>query len=139
MSATCAPQPQVSDFGLSKVLYEQHSGRQSASSTGGARNARWVAPEVLQGGAYTREADIYSFGVVMWELLTMELPFAGSASSWEIAHIVVAGGRPAVPPLEACRGLPAAAYQRHVQLMEECWHQDARKRPPFTVITGRAK
>jgi serine/threonine protein kinase len=62
----------VADFGLSKV-----------SVTGNTLNSKvgslnWCAPEILlQSMPYTDKADVYSFGMVLWELLTHEAPFAG--------------------------------------------------------------
>lgn len=63
---------QVADFGLSKV-----------SITGNTLNSKvgslnWCAPEILlQSMPYTDKADVYSFGMVLWELLTHEAPFSG--------------------------------------------------------------
>jgi serine/threonine protein kinase len=63
---------QVADFGLSKV-----------SVTGNTLNSKvgslnWCAPEILlQSMPYTDKADVYSFGMVLWELLTHEAPFSG--------------------------------------------------------------
>jgi serine/threonine protein kinase len=46
-----------------------------ASSGGGAMNPIWLAPEVLLGGRATAASDVYSFGLVLYELLTWQLPW----------------------------------------------------------------
>jgi serine/threonine protein kinase len=58
-----------------------------ASSGGGATNPRWMAPEVLDGQQATPAADVFAFGVVMWEVLTWDIPW-----QTEQAFVVGVGG-----------------------------------------------
>ena len=89
----------ISDFGLSrfKVGRARQAGAAApacrsrpsrggaqATSTQGLMTAQcgtfyWMAPEVIGGQAYTEKADVYSFGVNLWELLTRATPFGGEA------------------------------------------------------------
>ena len=62
----------VADLGLSKLLDDAAA----TTTAGGAGNPRWTAPEVLQGGRASVAADVFAFGIVLWELLTWELPWA---------------------------------------------------------------
>ena len=51
----------------------------------------WMAPELLRRGSYGTPCDVYSFGIVMWELLALQLPWASLNSVDEIASYVLAG------------------------------------------------
>jgi hypothetical protein len=82
---------QVADFNLSKVMEGS-----LASSVGGANNARWLAPELLDGQQSTPAADIFAFGVVMWEVLTWDIPW-----QTEPRVVVRVGGRVVV----GCEGV----------------------------------
>ena len=59
----------LSDFNLSRLLEDTGATRSSASTAGGLLNPRWLAPEVLIGGSATAASDVFSFGVVLWELV----------------------------------------------------------------------
>jgi serine/threonine protein kinase len=60
----------LADFGLARIKQE------NATMTRCGRPA-WTAPEVVKRERYTEQADVYSLGVVMWEVATRKLPFAG--------------------------------------------------------------
>jgi hypothetical protein len=84
---------QVCDFNLSKLL--EDSAR--SSSAGGMLNPRWLAPEVLMGRPATAESDVFSFGTVLWELLTWRLPWEG-ANLYQLVFMVSRGERLPIPP-----------------------------------------
>lgn len=67
----------VADFNLSKLVAE-NKGQESAMTTKFNINPRWCAPEVLEGETATPASDVFSFGVVMWEMLTWETPWGKS-------------------------------------------------------------
>eukprot|EP00887_Chlorella_sp_A99_P003664 scaffold7.g3664.t1 len=112
---------------------DQASSLGNSHSMGGAGNPRWLAPEVLGGAPATPASDVYAFGVVMWELLALRLPWQNEAT-WTI---VLAGKRPPVPPPEACPGF--CRYQAYVELMQRCWAQAPAGRPGFEEVCTRLR
>ncbi|CAG8588668.1 2016_t:CDS:2 [Acaulospora colombiana] len=95
---------------------------------------RWLAPEKLAnygGNEYTKQCDIYSFGIVLWELASQEVPFANiTATSDLINRITVLHERPPLIPGTH------AAYQK---MMEQAWHQRPIKRPTADNIFKELK
>ena len=53
-------------------------------------NPRWLAPELMRGERATLSSDVYAFGVVLWEVMTWQLPW-GNANPWTVSR--AAGGR----------------------------------------------
>lgn len=76
--------PQVCDFNLSRVMEES-----VVLSSMVASNPRWLAPEILAGLPYTVAADVYSFGIIMWELLTWEVPWH-QQNTWQVRGLQLA-------------------------------------------------
>ncbi len=110
----------LTDFGLSRVR------GYAATMTGQVGTCQWMANEVLAQARYTEAADVFSFGVVLWELVTRECPYAHLPSSVQVAVAVLKDGlRPAVPP-----GVPSALGS----LMQSCWHADATRRPNMDTV-----
>ena len=60
------------DFGLSR--YQQ---KFDADNHGKIGTPHWMAPEILRGEKYTSAADVYSFGVILWEMMTLDIPYKG--------------------------------------------------------------
>lgn len=59
----------VSDFGLARVMHDLHT------LTGGLGTFQWMAPEVLAHQRYSEKADVYSFGIVLWECTARQVCF----------------------------------------------------------------
>jgi serine/threonine protein kinase len=72
-------QPLISDFGLARAL-DHTSGQSSSSGRGLVGTLAYMAPEQLEGEPYTTASDVYSFGLVWYEMLTGELPFKARSS-----------------------------------------------------------
>ena len=70
---------------------------QRPSLAGNEILANWAAPEVIQGSSYTQAADVYSFALVLWELLVGRVPFSEVKKQDDIRRKVVSGVRPLIP------------------------------------------
>lgn len=112
----------LADFGDSRLVAAADAAMTSRRGT-----LRWAAPEVMQGqgeGQYSERVDIYSLGIVLWEMLTGEVPFA-ELSEFAVVSQVVAGARPKVPP-----GLPVALRR----LLRAMWHRKPSRRPTAAQV-----
>ncbi|XP_035818350.1 serine/threonine-protein kinase ste20 isoform X4 [Zea mays] len=111
----------VGDLGLSKVKCQ-------TLISGGVRGTLpWMAPELLNGSSslVSEKVDVFSFGIVMWELLTGEEPYAELHYGAIIGGIVNNTLRPPVP--ESCD-------PQWRSLMEQCWSAEPSARPSFTEV-----
>jgi len=119
------PLVKVSDFGLARMKEaDQAEGWQTLTSAAGT--AHWMAPEVPK-GRYTEKADVYSYAMVIFEIICREVPFEDENAK-DAMQMHMRGHRPdkeAIPP-----DVPVALEQ----LMVRCWDQEPERRPPFTEI-----
>nr|XP_024383920.1 uncharacterized protein LOC112286350 isoform X3 [Physcomitrium patens] len=116
----------VGDLGLSKVKHQ-------TMVSGGVRGTLpWMAPELLNGSStlVTEKVDVFSFGIVMWELLTGEEPYANMHYGAIIGGIVNNTLRPAIPTW--CDPLWKS-------LMERCWSAETASRPSFSEVASELR
>lgn len=113
--------PVISDFGSSRNA----SGNAPKTSSIGTPN--YMAPEFIQGEDYDLPVDVYSYGIILWEMLTEEVPFAGKESHNIILMVVIQHLRPPIP-----ENIPTNLKK----LIELCWSQDPQDRPTFEHITS---
>jgi len=124
----------VCDFNLSRVLEEQ-----AVVSSLAASNPRWLAPEILSGRGYSFSSDVYSYGVIMWELLAWKLPWH-DCGPWQVVKLVTDDRtRPPVPAGADLPTPPFPGQPAYVQLMNDCWQHDPEKRPRFAEIITRLR
>ncbi|XP_028774557.1 serine/threonine-protein kinase STY17 isoform X2 [Neltuma alba] len=109
----------VADFGVARVQ------TQSGVMTAETGTYRWMAPEVIEHKPYDQKADVFSFGIALWELLTGELPYAYLSPLQAAVGVVQKGLRPSIPK-NAHPGLS--------ELLQRCWQQDPIERPNFSEI-----
>ena len=88
-----------------------------------AGSPAYMAPEVLKSQVYNSKADIYSLGIMLWELWYGERAFSRSVSLADFFTMVDNGGRP--EHVKGCRE-PTQAWEN---LMKECWQKNYRDRP----------
>ncbi|KAL6054770.1 putative serine/threonine-protein kinase/receptor [Balamuthia mandrillaris] len=117
----------VADFGISRTKDMTTSVAMTAVGT-----AQWAAPEVLREEKYTEKADVYSFGIIMWELLARQEPYPGTTSLIKlVTQVVNEGLRPDVNQVQMQNEEDRLVY---IDLMQRCWLEDAASRPTFDEI-----
>ncbi|CAH2248497.1 ephrin type-B receptor 3 isoform X2 [Pelobates cultripes] len=117
----------VSDFGLSRFLENSRSDPTYTCSLGGKIPIRWTAPEAIAYRKFTSASDVWSYGIVMWEVMSYgERPY-WDMSNQDVINAVEQDYR--LPPPMDC---PAALHQ----LMLDCWLRDRNLRPKFSQIVS---
>ncbi|TFK01939.1 Ankyrin repeat and protein kinase domain-containing protein 1 [Platysternon megacephalum] len=121
----------ISDFGLSRWM-EQSSRMQYIERSALRGTLSYIPPEMFLHSTRPpgTEYDVYSFGIVIWEVLMQKKPYSG-ANMMAIIVGISAGRRPC---LESIRDEWPGECQQMVDLMKRCWDQDPKKRPRFTDI-----
>ncbi|CAI5741863.1 unnamed protein product [Hyaloperonospora brassicae] len=109
----------ISDFGLARVR------ARFQTMTGNCGTTQWMAPEVLAAEKYTEKADVFSYGVVVWETVTRQCPYEGLTQIQAALGVLNNNLRPTVP--EQCPPL-------FKQLMTLCWASAPEQRPSFETV-----
>jgi hypothetical protein len=152
----------VADFNLSR-LAEEHAadrtdfiggsrltGGSSGVTATGPSQPRWLAPECMRNEPFTAASDVFSFAVVMWELLTGNIPWGDVPKYREetIFTFIQEGKRLDIPPLkdlpgfDGNGGMDSSQVEQYIKLMERCWANDPGERPLFdeiAVVLGEMK
>ncbi|KAI4889658.1 hypothetical protein NFI96_021568, partial [Prochilodus magdalenae] len=117
----------VSDFGLSRFLQENSSDPTYTSSLGGKIPIRWTAPEAIAFRKFTSASDVWSYGIVMWEVMSFgERPY-WDMSNQDVINAIEQDYR--LPPPPEC---PTHLHQ----LMLDCWQKERTARPRFNNIVS---
>ncbi|KAM3344257.1 serine/threonine-protein kinase STY46 isoform X1 [Capsicum galapagoense] len=109
----------VADFGVARVK------AQTGVMTAETGTYRWMAPEVIEHKPYDHKADIFSFGVLLWELMTGKLPYEYLTPLQAAIGVVQKGLRPTIPK---------QTHPKLSELLEKCWLRDPTLRPDFPEI-----
>ncbi|XP_075210916.1 protein kinase receptor Ret oncogene [Lycorma delicatula] len=113
----------VSDFGLTRDIYEDDTYLKRSK---GRVPVKWMALESLADHVYTSKSDIWSFGILLWELVTLgSSPYPGVAVH-NLFYLLRAGYRMEKP--ENC------SHQLY-DIMRSCWQEDPLERPSFKQLT----
>ncbi|KAM9662197.1 ephrin type-A receptor 5 isoform 9-T9 [Morphnus guianensis] len=115
----------VSDFGLSRVLEDDPEA--AYTTRGGKIPIRWTAPEAIAFRKFTSASDVWSYGIVMWEVMSY-----GERPYWEMTNQDVIKAVEEGYRLPSPMDCPAALYQ----LMLDCWQKDRNSRPKFEEIVS---
>ncbi|RCV14788.1 hypothetical protein SETIT_3G006300v2 [Setaria italica] len=110
----------IADFGVSR------NPPQEGDMTAETGTYRWMAPEVINHKPYDHRADVFSFAVVLWELVTSKMPYEN------------------LTPLQAALGvrqgmrleIPSWVHPQLSKLIQQCWDENPNVRPSFAEITA---
>ncbi|XP_044227253.1 insulin-like growth factor 1 receptor isoform X2 [Thunnus albacares] len=117
----------IGDFGMTRDIYETDYYRKGGK---GLLPVRWMSPESLKDGVFTTNSDVWSFGVVLWEIATLaEQPYQG-LSNEQVLRFVMEGGL-----LEKPQNCPDMLFE----LMRMCWQYNPKMRPSFVEIISSIK
>lgn len=109
----------VADFGFARIKEENTTMTRCGTPC-------WTAPEIIRGERYDERADVFSFGIIMWQLLTRRDPFSGR-NFMGVSLDVLEGKRPQVP-VDCDKGFK--------KMMKACWHDNPSKRPSMDDIVA---
>uniref|UniRef100_A0A671PQY9 receptor protein-tyrosine kinase n=1 Tax=Sinocyclocheilus anshuiensis TaxID=1608454 RepID=A0A671PQY9_9TELE len=115
----------VSDFGLSRVLEDDPEA--AYTTRGGKIPIRWTAPEAIAYRKFTSASDVWSYGIVMWEVMSY-----GERPYWEMSNQDVIKAVEENYRLPGPMDCPTALYH----LMMDCWQKDRNSRPKFEEIVS---
>ncbi|XP_043979620.1 insulin-like growth factor 1a receptor [Gambusia affinis] len=117
----------IGDFGMTRDIYETDYYRKGGK---GLLPVRWMSPESLKDGVFTTMSDVWSFGVVLWEIATLaEQPYQGMSNE-QVLRFVMEGGL-----LDKPDNCPDMLFE----LMRMCWQYNPKMRPSFLEIISSIK
>lgn len=117
----------IGDFGMTRDIYETDYYRKGGK---GLLPVRWMSPESLKDGVFTTMSDVWSFGVVLWEIATLaEQPYQGMTNE-QVLRFVMEGGL-----LDKPDNCPDMLFE----LMRMCWQYNPKMRPTFLEIISSIK
>lgn len=115
----------IADFGMSRDVYRSDYYRKGGKAM---LPIKWMPPEAFLDGIFTSKTDVWSFGVLLWEIMSMGyMPYTGCANR-EVMQLVTSGGR-----LDPPANCPGPIYG----IMTQCWHPTPEQRPTFATILER--
>jgi serine/threonine protein kinase len=116
----------IIDFGLARVVDNASPDcGEVFEMSGETGSLRYMAPEVASAEVYNQKADVYSFGIILWELVAYEKPFDGMNRDEFYEKVVHAGYRP-----EITRKFPDDL----ANLIRDCWSPEVDARPNFNKV-----
>ncbi|XP_072932674.1 proto-oncogene tyrosine-protein kinase ROS [Epargyreus clarus] len=109
----------IGDFGLARDIYKNDYYRKEGE---GLLPVRWMAVECLVDGVFSCQSDVWAWGVLCWEVLSLGQQPYPARTNRQVLTYVRAGGTPDRPP-----NCPSALYE----LLQRCWSYSAEARPSF--------
>ncbi|XP_048536069.1 RGS domain-containing serine/threonine-protein kinase A-like [Triticum urartu] len=113
----------VADFGLSRLKHETFLSTKTGKGT-----PQWMAPEVLRSEPSNEKSDVFSYGVVLWELATQMIP-------WDTLNTMQVIG--AVGFMDHRLEIPSDVDPQWASMIESCWESEPQRRPSFQELLER--
>ncbi|KAK2164475.1 hypothetical protein LSH36_63g09001 [Paralvinella palmiformis] len=117
----------IADFGMTRNILSENYVMKNKSKK---LPLKWLAPEVLRNYVFTTETDVWSYGVLLWEIFTYGREPYDQVPSAQVASFLEGGMR---------LNKPDVASTEIYSLMKSCWDSDPQKRPSFNEISSRLK
>ncbi|XP_032875634.1 tyrosine-protein kinase Lyn isoform X1 [Amblyraja radiata] len=113
----------IADFGLARIIEDN----EYTAKEGAKFPIKWTAPEAISYGSFTIKSDVWSFGILLYEIITYgKIPYPGMSNT-EVVNAIGRGYR--MPRPEEC---PQELYD----VMKDCWKSSAENRPTFEYLKG---
>ena len=113
----------VADFGLARLIEDDEYTAQEGTKF----PIKWTAPEAALYNRFTIKSDVWSFGILMMEIITKgRIPYPGMTNAETLAQVERGYRMP----------IPANCPEPLYQIMENCWHKDPDRRPTFEYLQG---
>ena len=116
------------DFGLSQIVSKENKN----FNLNGVGSVQWMAPELIQNNNsdnITEKVDVYSFGIIIWEIYARAQPYKGMSVSQIINYVCNEKGRPNCDLIDKDE-IPKGLFE----LMKKCWDKNPTSRPDFEEI-----
>ena len=122
------------DFGLAIAIKQMANVNETYEMTGCTGSLRYMAPEVAKSERYNSRVDIFSFGIILYEMTTGVQPFKGFSKANFMSRVVRNGERPPLDIDDYGRKIRIPAKLN--TLIESCWHMDPSERPPASAASN---
>lgn len=116
----------VADFGLARFVMDD----EYTASEGTKFPIKWAAPEVISYARFSTKSDVWSYGILLWEIFSLGIMPYASLTNAEVVDKVIQGHR---------MGCPKYAQPLHYDLMTECWNAEHEARPTFAALSVRLR
>ena len=116
------------DFGLAACVKKKQLASDTYAMSGYTGTPVFMAPEVYLNQPYNEKVDVYSFAMILWEMISGEKAFSGMSREDHKQAVVIGGQRPSLGPVLARAPVEVA------RLLERCWDGDHMQRPDFATI-----
>ena len=116
----------ISDFGMSRIKYRAYLQKSNPELETAGGTPEWMSPEALRNDNVDELSDVYSFGIILWELITLNFPWH------ELNDPVQIVGKVAF--LHHRPKIPSWVEPEMEQLLSDCWSRESCDRPEFTHI-----
>jgi len=116
----------VADYGFEYIRIANQTITQSQAVS-------WTAPEVFAGQPEREKAVVYSYGIIMWQILTRKTPWEGK-HAMKIMYLVEKAERPPVNSSHDIEGMSAGDLEKYTKLLQSIWSHNPDARPTFAEI-----